>query len=158
MLSLKQQLDEARRYYQGIFLDQKWKFLTVLHDGWDGKGGLLGISTSFIHPETFTHELAPVGLREMKDHSGKTVAAEVSTLFETLFDVDVGSTVAFSNSDTNAAAKKASKLLTDEDEYGQQDCSMHVFNLVLEHSLGNKVRTRKKVLVINPRSNRRNNG
>ena len=46
---------------------------------------------------------------------------------------------AFSSSHTNAAAKKASKLLTDEDEYGQQDCSMHVFSLVLEPSLGNKI-------------------
>ena len=74
MVYLKQRLDEARRYDQSIFFDQKWKFITVLHDDWDGKGWVLGISTSFIHPETFTHEIAVVVLREITDDAEKRVA------------------------------------------------------------------------------------
>ena len=138
----------------------KPKIFTIMHDGWTSYDtSYYGISLAFINPTNWTATKVAIGLVACEGHTVLDAEEVLQAVLRTV-GIKAGE-IMFSVNDTCHAAKAAGRSYVshtaDEDGSVYEDlqdelqsqgtCVMHVANLVMEHALGLKVHSRKKVIV-----------
>jgi hypothetical protein len=117
-------------------------WLTVCHDGWDSTiKQFFGVSVYWIDPHTFNRYKLALGLAVPNGHRAdecEEAAMEVLGRYG-ITKNDIFATV----NDTTNASVATGRLLAGENG----DCTMHVANLVCDHAMGKRTRSKNKQIV-----------
>jgi hypothetical protein len=138
----------CREYYRTKANNNYTPFINVLHDVWTKSNAeILGVSICFIDPKKFIFFRLAVGLQQIKTKNSIEVARTINNILGRINIVteDIWRGI----NDNATAAKYVGRLISGGriPLDSTSTCIMHSGNLVLEHALGTKIRTKNRQIV-----------
>jgi hypothetical protein len=135
----------CREFYRKNTNTNYTPFINVLHDCWTKSNAeIVGVSICFIDPKKFVLFRLAVGLQEVKTKNSVEIANVINNILGRINIVteDIWRGI----NDNATAAKYVGRLISGGriPLNSTSTCIMHSGNLVLEHALGTKIRTKNK--------------
>jgi len=118
------------------------KWLSMGHDIWNTcvMDGALGSCVKIMTNNMELYTVATVLKKHNLSHTAAEVAGVLEEVYKARYGISLKGSISHIGSDTTPSAKNVAKVLESE----QDDCEMHVVNLVIAYALGIKENTRSQ--------------
>ena len=127
---IRKLIHQQRKEFRGM------KFLCHTHDGWTdaNHNGVIGTSLKIINHDMVCIPIAAGLIHYNEPHKSELVAAELNWFNMERYGIELSKICLYSASNTANGAKKVSFFI----EAFQEDCEMHIGQLVIQYAIGHK--------------------